>query len=192
MEVKLITIVSGIPRSGTSMMMQMLKSGGMEILTDNVRKADINNPKGYFELEKVKKLANDNTWLGEAEGKVVKVIAQLLHFLPSEHQYKIIFMERDIKEILKSQEKMLKNMGTQEQSGNSAFLEKAFMDNLIKIKKELASKSNIEVLYVSHRAVIQNPKKQTKIIEEFLGYRLNKKAMAAVVDPKLYRQRIET
>src|SRR5205807_2541464 len=102
-----ITIVSGMPRSGTSMMMQMLAAGGLEILTDNIRTKDENNPKGYLEYQKVKNLANDNSWMREGENKVIKVIAQLLQYLPSDYQYKVVFMERDMEEIIQSQQIML-------------------------------------------------------------------------------------
>ena len=104
---KVITVVSGLPRSGTSMMMKMLDAGGMEILSDEVRKADEDNPKGYYEFEKVKELEKDASWMGQAAGKAVKIISALLMHLPEEYSYRIIFMRRKMEEILKSQEQML-------------------------------------------------------------------------------------
>ena len=108
---KMITIVSGLPRSGTSMMMQLLDSGGLPILTDNVRAADDDNPRGYFEFDPVKRLKTDSGWLENAEGKVVKVIVQLLPYLPETYEYKVLLMHRDLREVLKSQEIMLKRHG---------------------------------------------------------------------------------
>ena len=122
----MITIVSGLPRSGTSMMMQMLKQGGIEILTDKIRQNDVNNPRGYYELEKVKELPKDNTWLPEAEGKGVKIIVQLLQYLLPGFEYRIIFMQRDIKEILRSQKKMLENLGKNPEAGDLKVLARVF------------------------------------------------------------------
>src|SRR5215813_2579369 len=103
-----IIVVSGLPRSGTSMMMKMLAAGGLPVLVDAIRAADDDNPNGYFEFEPVKQLADgQNEWLTEAGGKVVKIISALLEYLPKSYHYKIIFMERELKEILASQQKML-------------------------------------------------------------------------------------
>jgi len=110
----LITVVSGLPRSGTSLMMQILEANGFEILTDSIRTADESNLRGYYEYEKVKSLMKDNTWLAEAEGKTVKVIAQLLPYLHSSFEYKIIFMQRKIAEILSSQSKNVRENGKPE------------------------------------------------------------------------------
>ena len=106
-----IIVVSGLPRSGTSMMMKMLEAGGLEILTVNLREADANNPKGYYEFEQVKKIKEDSTWLPDAIGKVVKIVTGLITFLPAEYNYKVIFMERELGEILSSQKKMLGRLG---------------------------------------------------------------------------------
>lgn len=106
-----VVIVSGLPRSGTSMMMSMLKAGGMELLVDSQRKADDDNPKGYYELEKVKNLRHDNSWLNEASHKAVKVISILLYQLPEDIRYKIIFIKRNLDEVLASQQLMLERRG---------------------------------------------------------------------------------
>ncbi len=113
-----ITIVSGLPRSGTSMMMSMLEAGGIGSVVDGIRKADDDNPKGYFEFERVKQLKKDSSWLVEATGKVVKVISQLLRDLPPSYQYKVIFVRRNINEILASQTQMLIRRGTHDKSVN--------------------------------------------------------------------------
>jgi hypothetical protein len=105
-----ITIVSGLPRSGTSLMMQMLEAGGMDILTDGIRKIDKNNPWGYYEFEKVKNLGKDNSWLNLCNGKVVKIISILLYDLPTDRKYNVIFMKRNLQEVLASQRKMLDNL----------------------------------------------------------------------------------
>src|SRR5207247_9084675 len=102
-----IIIVSGLPRSGTSLMMQALENGGVEVVTDNIRTSDTDNPRGYYELEKVKKMKQDASWLPQARGKAFKMVSQLLYDLPPIESYRVIFMERDLDEMLISQEKML-------------------------------------------------------------------------------------
>src|SRR3990167_393038 len=99
----MIVIVSGLPRSGTSLMMQMLRAGGMSLLIDDQRPADADNPHGYWEYEPVKRLQHDNSWLPQAEGKAVKVVSALLQYLPPRHTYKIIVMHRPMQEVLASQ-----------------------------------------------------------------------------------------
>ena len=111
MDQQIITIVSGLPRSGTSMMMKMLEAGGMQVLTDHIRTADEDNPKGYYEFERVKQIEHDQAWLPDAQGKVVKMISALLKHLPSSYTYKVIFMRRNIDEILASQKQMLIRRG---------------------------------------------------------------------------------
>src|SRR5262245_12295550 len=112
-----ITIVSGLPRSGTSMMMSMLEAGGLGALTDGIRAADEDNPKGYYEFERVKKIKQDTAWLADAKGRVVKMISQLLLDLPAAYQYRIIFMRRNIDEILASQKQMMVRRGTAKDGG---------------------------------------------------------------------------
>src|SRR5262249_30630691 len=102
-----IIIVSGLPRSGTSLMMQMLDGGGVPVLTDNIRAADTDNPRGYYEFEPVKATKRDATWLPAARGKAVKMVSQLLYHLPPGETYRVLFLERDLEEVLASQEKML-------------------------------------------------------------------------------------
>src|SRR6185437_16101473 len=106
-----IIIVSGLPRSGTSLMMQMLDNGGIAVVTDGARTADVDNPKGYYELAKVKSIKRDGSWLPDARGKALKIVSQLLYDLPASEQYRIVFMERDFDEMLASQEKMLQRLG---------------------------------------------------------------------------------
>ena len=184
----MITIVSGLPRSGTSMMMQALKNGGMEILSDNIRRADENNPKGYLEYEKVKTLPKENRWLLQADGKAVKIIAQLLRYIPLDARYKIIFMERDLDEILASQEKMLRRMG-KSADGNGALLKAAFTRQLGDIKAWLQKTPNIETLYLNYGETVKNPQPYMESLCAFLGVDLDVSAMTAGVDAALYREK---
>lgn len=180
-----IYIVSGLPRSGTSLMMQMLKAGGLDILSDDLRQKDENNPKGYLEFEKVKKLAQENSWLGDAENKVVKVIAQLLQFLPNTYKYKIVFMERDMNEVLRSQQKML----GKDTSVFPLGLADAFAKQLERSRTWIAAQPNMEVLYVNYRDLIENAEEQAENISLFIDNDLNINNMTTSVDASLYRNR---
>jgi len=183
-----ITIVSGLPRSGTSLMMQMLEKGGLEAFTDHMRTADENNPKGYYEHEAVKKLARNKQFLIKAVDKSVKVIANLLVHLPLRFQYKIIFMERDLNEILSSQRKMLNRLGkkTRDDIYPTRLMEE-FEQTLEKVKQWASRHPNVEILYIKHRNVIESPFEQAIIINEFLAYQLLPELMAKAVDSSLYR-----
>lgn len=180
-----IYIVSGLPRSGTSLMMQMLKAGGLEIMSDELRQKDDNNPKGYLEFEKVKKLAQDNSWLPDAENKTVKVIAQLLQFLPDTYNYKIIFMQREMNEVLRSQQKMLGKDSNVFPLG----LADTFQKQLERAKTWIAAQPNMEVLYVNYKDLIENAEEQAENISSFIGNDLNINEMKKSVDPALYRNK---
>lgn len=184
-----IYIVSGLPRSGTSMMMQMMERGGMEIFTDKVRTADENNPKGYYEHEMVKAIGKNKTWLKDAEGKVVKVISHLLFELPAQYHYKILFMDRDLNEILMSQAKMLMRAGKQKDDSINLKLMGAFKQNLEKIKMWTPMQKNMEILHVSHYNLIHNPMDELQKINAFMGGNLNVSQMASVADKTLYREK---
>jgi hypothetical protein len=148
---KTIIVVSGLPRSGTSMMMKMLAEGGLPILTDSIRGMDEDNPNGYFEYELVKQLADGNgKWLADADWKVVKIISQLLEYLPSEHTYKVIFMERDIKEILLSQRKMLERRREEHRVDDSE-MENQFGDHLGRVKFWLARQPKIDLRFIYYK-----------------------------------------
>jgi hypothetical protein len=184
-----ITIVSGLPRSGTSMMMQMLRFGGMEVVTDEKRKADEDNPKGYFELEQVKKLKENHSWLKECSGKAVKIISMLLFDLPSTHYYKIIFMQRKIEEVLASQKLMLQRRGEKGAGVGDEEMARKFGEHLKQVEDWLARQSNIKVLYVKFNEAIKDPLYYSKIVNQFLGGELNEKNMAEAIEGSLYRQR---
>jgi hypothetical protein len=184
-----IIIVSGLPRSGTSMMMKMLAEGGLPIITDELRRADDDNPNGYFELEVVRQLkAGNSTWLKEMNGKGVKVISALLEYLPQEYQYKIIFMERDYQETLASQKKMLDHRRQTSQLSDEE-MEQQFQTHLAAMKPWLVRQPNMEVLYVNYNALMSEPEPHCEKIVNFLDVPLNRARMVAVPDRQLYRNR---
>jgi hypothetical protein len=185
-----IIVVSGLPRSGTSMMVQMLKAGGIEPLTDELRAADESNPKGYYELERVKKLKEGDTeWVGSAVGKSVKVISALLDGLPPAYQYRIIFMQRNVDEILASQKQMLIKRGEPTDKVTDAQLADIFQKHLKKTADWLAIQPNMKVVYVNYNEMLKDPLPSLKRVNQFLDSKLNLDEMAAVVDKNLYRQR---
>jgi hypothetical protein len=184
-----ITIVSGLPRSGTSMMMKMLEAGGLTPLTDNIRTADEDNPKGYYELERVKELEKDSEWLAEARGKYVKVISMLLRHLPAAYEYDVIFMRRRMEEILASQKKMLVRRGEAPDKVPDDKMSALFEKHLAKTEEWLRSQPNIRFVYVNYNDVLADARTQVERVNEFLGSTLDAEKMAHVVDAELYRQR---
>jgi hypothetical protein len=177
-----ITIV----RSGTSLMMKMLEAGGIEPVTENIRGADLDNPKGYYEFEKVKTVAEDSSWLPGTRGKAFKMMSIRLRNLPRNHRFKIIFMRREIGEILASQSKMLEHMGKASGPTNEQ-MATLFTNHLAEIETWLAQWPEIEVLYVSYNDLVQNPSAVVDRIKTFLNRPLNVDAMIATVDISLYR-----
>ena len=184
-----IVIVSGLPRSGTSMMMKMLEVGGLQPLTDNIRKPDDDNPKGYYEFEQVKQLEKDKSWLPDTKGKAVKIISSLLDHLPSEYFYKVIFMQRSMDEILASQKEMLIRRGESGGKVTDEELAEKFHIHLQKTEDWLARQPNFDVIYVKYNEVLQNRRDYCIKINEFLGNRLDVEKMVSAVDDTLYRQR---
>ena len=187
-----ITIVSGLPRSGTSMMMQMLEAGGVPILTDGKRKADTDNPKGYYEYEKAKHLRTDRSWLPEADGQVVKIVAQLLAYLPPRpHQFKVIFMQRHLDEVLASQDIMLKHKNRPGAKLPQDKLKASFIAQVRQIKQILGRSGVIVTHYVNYHEVLKEPYRIAEQIQLFLDLDLNLDAMVAAVEPNLHRQKNE-
>lgn len=182
-----IIIVSGLPRSGTSLMMQMLDHGGIEAVTDNIRTADTDNPRGYYEFERVKKIKQDVAWLPDTRGKVVKMVSQLLYDLPRTEKYRVIFMLRDFDEMLASQEKMLQRLG--KPSAPRESIKQAFEAHLAKIRDWLPQQSFIRVLYVSYNDLMERPAGEVQRVSEFLEGKADAAKMAASVDGSLYRNR---
>ena len=185
-----ITIVSGLPRSGTSMMMKMLEAGGIQPLVDNIRTADEDNPKGYYEFERVKALdKGDTDWLPQAQGKVVKIISALLKHLPDNYQYKVIFMKRNIEENLQSQKKMLIRKGEDPNKVSDNELRTMLEMHLKMVDDWLSRQPNIDLLYVPYHDMVERPKENINTLNAFLDHQLNTDKMAEVVDARLYRNR---
>ena len=185
----MITIVSGLPRSGTSLMMQMLAAGGMLILSDGERQADVDNPRGYLEWERIKQLPKDPACIAEAEGKVVKVISRLLLSLPEGYEYRVIFMQRPLKEVLASQEVMLRNRGTAKAGAGNEAIATAFESHLREVNAWLESKPNIKTLRVPYHEVPSDAQAIAHKVTQFVGIGLNVEAMTRQVDATLYRNR---
>ena len=188
---KTIYIVSGLPRSGTSLMMQMIEKAGLEIYADNKREADESNPNGYYEHEAVKRLATDKKWLKNATGKTIKVIAQLLMQLPARYNYKIIFMHRNINEVVMSQHKMLLRNGKAKIKEDTfpSNLKNAFIKTIKKVLVWADLNHNVEILNVDFADVITEPENTAKKIIKYLNIDADYKEIASVIDNKLYRVR---
>jgi hypothetical protein len=187
----MITIVSGLPRSGTSLMMQMLDAGGLPILSDGERKADTDNPKGYLEWERIKQLPKDPNLISEAEGKVVKVISQLILSLPAGHEYRIVFMQRPLPEVLKSQDEMLRRRGNADSNTDTSAIEKAFQRHLIEVNRWLSGEANTQVSRVHYHRVLREPRAVAEEVAAFLQVPLDIDAMVRQVDGSLYRNRMK-
>jgi hypothetical protein len=188
-----IIVVSGLPRSGTSMVMRMLDAGGVPLVVDGIRSADEDNPAGYFELETVKDLAagGDPGWVAASRGKAVKVISLLLEHLPHGHDYRVIFLNRDIAEVLASQKKMLARRGESSATSDERMAE-VYEVHLRKVRRLLAGDRRFTVLDVAYGDVITDPHREAARIAAFLDRPLDVERMAAAVDPALYRNRART
>jgi hypothetical protein len=186
---QVITVVSGLPRSGTSLMMQMLAAGGLEPLTDGQRAADASNPRGYFEWEKVKTLPQQPDCIAEAEGKAVKVISSLLPSLPGAFHYKVIFLERSLTEVVASQACMIQKLGAPAPALTPEAMERALHAHLKQLKAALRSRREMSILWVEHQDVLRDPQRVCEGLQSFLAVALNLPAMIAQVDSSLYRQR---
>ena len=184
-----MVVVSGLPRSGTSMMMRMLEAGGLDLLTDGERAADVDNPTGYYEYAPVKRLARDNSWVCEARGKVVKVVSRLLYELPEDHTYDVVFMQRDIGEVLASQEVMLARMGTAVTPSEQEQLRLRFERHLVELEEWLARHNSFRVLQVAFARVHADAWEAAIRVRDFLEEELDTQAMAEAVDETLYRRR---
>lgn len=187
-----IVVVSGLPRSGTSMAMKMLAAGGVEVITDGERSADEDNPKGYYEDERVKELArmDDKAWLAEARGKAIKIISFLLRELPAEHNYKVVFMRRDMDEILASQKKMLTRRDEDSDTEDER-MAKLFEADLFRARYLMKRAPQFEFLEIHYRDALADPLAAARAMRDFLGTDLDVERMVEVVDPELYRNRKE-
>ena len=187
---KPVIVVSGLPRSGTSMAMQMLETGGLPIVTDGVRQANEDNPKGYYEYERVKNLHRDSdrSWVREARGKAIKVISYFLKDLPATNNYQVILIERDLREILASQAKMLERRNEANESNDERMLE-LYQDHLWQVKSLLKHRPHFQTMVLDYKDVVNTPLEQARRMHEFLGMPLDLEKMASVVDGQLYRNR---
>jgi hypothetical protein len=184
-----ITIVSGLPRSGTSLTMQMLAAGGVPILSDGGRVADTDNPRGYCEWERIKQLPQEPSCINEAEGKAVKVISQLLFAVPVGRTYRIIFMERPLPEVVASQAEMIRRRGTSGATVPEAALIAGLRAHLNQVNAWLAQRSEILVRRQPYHDVLRDPAGASQSIRTFLDRELDIAAMTKQVDPSLYRNR---
>jgi hypothetical protein len=187
-----VVVVSGLPRSGTSMVMGMLEAGGLPVLTDRVREADEDNPGGYFELEKVKDLgeSGDKSWLRDARGKAVKVISHLLKELPGDNYYRIIFARRDLEEVVASQNIMLNRQAEPNPVDDAKAIE-LFRKHIVNVRFLVRKTPNLEMIELTYSDTVGDPGSTARRINEFLGGHLEQEKMAAIVDQRLYRNRKE-
>jgi len=186
-----IVVVSGLPRSGTSMMMRMLSAGGVPPLEDGVRAADVSNPKGYYEFEPVKNLDKhgDLSWLPTARGKAVKIISFLLTYLPETCDYRVIFMRRDLDEVLRSQAAMLQRRGEAVNAAGDARTREIYAAHLAQVGRFLAGRDCFRTLDVDYAAAVKYPAAAAAAVARFLPQPLDQAAMAGAVDDALYRNR---
>jgi hypothetical protein len=186
-----IVIVSGLPRSGTSMMMRMLDAGGLHTMSDGEREADIDNPKGYFELERIKNLEKetDKSYVREARGKSLKVISFLIKDLPDDNDYRVIFMRRDLEEVLASQDKMIDRLGTEDSSAAHEAMKEAYRNDIVRTRLLCRKRSNFEMIEIHYKNAINDGAGTAREVNGFLGGKLDEAAMREAVDASLYRNR---
>lgn len=184
-----VTVVSGLPRSGTSMMMRVLEAGGVPPQTDALREANEDNPNGYYEFEPVKALKEDASWVPGACGRAVKIIYKLVYDLPGNVDYRIIFMQRDVEEVVRSQEKMLMRSGQDPDIAMRDVIANIFQSDVMAFRRWVTSQPHIQMHVVDYKAFIADPLAEAEGIAAFLDTPLDTAAMAGVVDPSLYRNR---
>ena len=184
-----VYVVSGLPRSGTSLAMQMLAAGGIPAVTDGLRTSDDDNPRGYFEFERVKQLRTDKAWIDDAAGKAVKVIHLLLMELPDDRPYRVVFMQRDLREVVRSQSTMLARSGRAGGGLPPDRLMAVYDQQLKAVEAWLAARPGFTVLRVPYGELVRDPGGWVPRVAEFLGRTLDRAAMHAAVDPSLHRNR---
>ena len=184
-----LTIVSGLPRSGTSMMMRMLDTGGLPVMIDRIREADEDNPNGYYEFEAVKQTKEDPSWLEESDGKVVKMVYRLLYDLPENRTYNVLFMARNLDEVLASQRVMLERSGAGSDEITDDQMRMMFQSEIDRFNKWIAERPAFRMICVDYNALMADPATELAKVNEFLGGRLDVPAMTATVDKSLYRNR---
>ena len=179
-----IIVVTGLPRSGTSLMMQILAKSNLPILSDGKRESDINNPEGYYELEAVKGIVRDNSFLNEAKGKVVKIVAPLPTFMNKNLKYKVVFMRRDMDQILRSQEKMLEKDQASEREKFRTIYE-------FHLKKtyQFFKDNSIPFIDINYSKLIEQPEVELAILKDFCSLNCDVNDLIEVVKPELYRNK---
>ena len=182
-----ITVVSGLPRSGTSLMMQMLAAGGLPPLTDGIRAPDEDNPRGYLEFEPVKRTRQDPSWVSSANGKCVKMVYLLLRDLPAASQYRVILMRRDLSEVIASQAAMLERSGKQGGNLPADRMAALYTGQLNQIVEWIARQPNFTLLEMEHRDCLYRTAEAATAITQFLGGSLDEKRMTAAIDRSLHR-----
>ena len=184
-----LTIVTGVPRSGTSLVMQMLAAGGHPIASDGVRGADPDNPRGYFELEAAKRLERDASWLQPLAGRALKLLPTLVPSLPPELRYRVLLVRRRLDEVLDSQRAMLARRGETTTPAEDARLRPAFTAQLARLEAWLAAQDGLVWLRIDHAELLGQPVRAAERLAGFLGGGLDARAMATCIDPALHRQR---
>jgi len=182
-----IVVVSGLPRSGTSLMMQMLDRGGISAMTDGIREADTDNPRGYLELERVKKTKEDASWVPLARGRAVKLVSSLLYDLPPTERYRVVFMERNLDEVLASQEKMLQRLGRHVAPADK--MKSSFNIHLKRLFQWLPQQAHMRVVTINYNRLLTDPESECKRVVDFLDGRPVLEQMLSAVDRSLYRNR---
>lgn len=186
-----VYVVSGLPRSGTSMMMRMLEAGGVRVFTDGERRADVDNPEGYFEFERAKHLEKepDKSWVRGARGHALKVISFLLRHLPEDNAYRIVYMRRHLDEVLKSQDKMLDRLGNAAPGADLEAMKEAYRNDIVAARLFARKQPYMELIEVDYRATVDDPAAAARLVSGFLNLPLDEAAMAAAVKASLYRNR---
>jgi len=184
-----ITLVTGTPRSGTSLVMQMLRAGGMPLLCDDARPADADNPRGYFEYDAVRRTGRDAAWLDAAAGRAVKVVHALVPCLPAGRAYRVIDVRRPAGEVLASQRAMLRRTNAPTQDEDAALLERAFRSQCEAMARWVLRVAGAPLLRLEYPEVVRDPAAAADRLRRFLAADLDARAMAGAVEPELYRQR---
>ena len=187
-----IVVVSGLPRSGTSMMMRMLEAGGIPIMTDAERGADIDNHNGYFEYERIKDLETetDKGYIREGRGKALKVISFLIKYLPDDNDYRIIFMRRNLDEVLTSQGKMIDRLGTTDAEADDEAMKEAYRNDIVRTRLLCRKRRNMELIEIHYTETVADPAAGATKVNAFLGGHLDEEAIQAAIDQSLYRNKV--
>jgi hypothetical protein len=184
-----LVVVSGLPRCGTSMMMRMLEAGGLPVVTDGVRTPTEDNPAGFYEYERVKKTKEDSSWVAPALGKAVKMVYQLMYDMPTQYNYRVLCMRREMAEILASQRAMLVRSGQDADAVGDAQIAQLFNKALSQFESWVQAQPNVEMVNVSYNGILKNGQSELSVVNQFLDNRLDVDAMLAIVEPSLYRNR---